>query len=193
MGLKRDAIDGLKGLPGYMASNKVQTVFFSLLLTFALAVMLAPLALPQSSLDLGNEGVVGGSEHAEAISGIGNPAVRLLYQAGDVNCHQLDERSFFLNGNQMPFCARCAAIFLGIPIGMVVFFVLRRQFNPLMLLLAFVPLGIDGLAQALTSYESNNPLRVITGGIAGLAAGYALAYIVKELGTIIGPRPRRRT
>ena len=118
-----------------------------------------------------------------------NPAVRFLYQAGDLNCHQIDDRSLFLNGNQMPFCSRCAAIFLGMPLGMLAFFVVRRSLNPLWLLLSFVPIGIDGLTQALTTYESSNAMRIITGGIAGLAAGYALAYLIAEIGTIKAARP----
>ncbi|MFH0816085.1 MAG: DUF2085 domain-containing protein [Methanobacteriota archaeon] len=192
MGLKRDAIDGIAGLPRYMASNKAQTVFFALLLAWALAAIIAPLALPHATVDFGADGVVGGSEHAGAIGEMENPAVRLLYQAGDLNCHQIDERSYFLNGNQMPFCARCTAIFIGMPLGMAAFFVLRREFNPLLLLLAFVPIGVDGLTQAFTSYESTNLMRVITGSIAGIAAGYALAYMVREMGAIVRARPRRQ-
>ncbi len=46
---------------------------------------------------------------------------------------------------------------------------------PLMLFimaLGLVPMGIDGFAQLLLdSYESNNPLRLITGAGAGLVGG----------------------
>ena len=37
----------------------------------------------------------------------------IIYQSGDALCHQKSERSFFLNENQMPFCARCTAILVG--------------------------------------------------------------------------------
>jgi uncharacterized membrane protein len=183
----------LRALPGYMAVNKVQAAFFIAVAAFALATVLAPLAIPHGTVDLGCCGVVGGDENAGEIAEIENPAVRLLYQAGDVNCHQMDNRSFFLNGNQMPFCARCTAIFVGMPLGMLAFYILRRPLNPLVLILSLVPLGIDGLVQALTSYESSNLVRVLTGSIAGVATGYALAFLIAEVRAIVSSRPRRQS
>ena len=41
----------------------------------------------------------------------------ILYTSGDKFCHQLSDRSIFINGNQMPFCTRCTAIWLGVTIG----------------------------------------------------------------------------
>jgi len=181
---------GVKGAPRYMAEHKVQTIFFALLIGFALLTILAPLGIDGHSFDLGNTGVVGNNEHAAQIDTIGNPLIKFVYQLGDVNCHQRDSRSLFVGGNQMPFCARCTAIFAGLPLGMLVFFVFRREINPFFLILAFVPLGVDGVLQAVTSYESNNLLRVSTGILAGLAAGYAVAYIIKEFGTIISSRKK---
>jgi uncharacterized membrane protein len=190
MGLASDLAAGVKSLPRFLWEHKVQTVIFALLLAFALALVLAPLALPAHTVDFGPDGVVGDDEHAAEISEMENPVVRLMYQAGDANCHQIDERSFYLNGNQMPFCSRCTAIFLGLPLGMLAFYIVRRAINPMWLLLSFVPIGIDGLTQAVTSYESNNILRVITGGVAGLAAGYALGFLISEISAIATARSR---
>jgi len=35
-----------------------------------------------------------------------------------------------------------------------------------------VPMAVDGFTQMLTEYESNNPLRVITGLTAGIVLGW---------------------
>jgi uncharacterized membrane protein len=39
--------------------------------------------------------------------------IALAYAAGSVICHQLPERSFFLDGRQLPVCARCTGLYLG--------------------------------------------------------------------------------
>ena len=35
-----------------------------------------------------------------------------VYATGSVICHQLPERSFFLDGRQLPVCARCTGLYL---------------------------------------------------------------------------------
>ena len=42
----------------------------------------------------------------------------------------------------------------------------------LFFLLAIAPLSLDGLVQYLTAYESTNPIRIITGAIAGIAVPF---------------------
>jgi uncharacterized membrane protein len=189
--LKEDFTKGLRGLPRYMLEHKFQTLFFALLLALALALVFAPLGVPGHDFDLGDFGVVGGNEHARQFTSMDNPVARFFYQAGDLGCHQRDTRSFFLGGNQMPFCARCTAIFVGMPLGMLVFFVVRREINPIALLLGFAPLALDGGLQLIGVYESTNLFRLVTGTTAGLTAGYAFAYIIGEFGFIIASRKRR--
>jgi len=40
-----------------------------------------------------------------------------VYAAGSVICHQLPERSFFLDGRQLPVCARCTGLYLSAGAG----------------------------------------------------------------------------
>ena len=56
-----------------------------------------------------------------------NPIWALAYGFGDLNCHQKHERSWEINGNQMPVCARDIGIFLGFSLGCLFF--LLRGFN----------------------------------------------------------------
>ena len=49
----------------------------------------------------------------------------------------------------------------------------------LMVLLALVPIGLDGTIQLLTDYESTNSRRLVTGLIAGGVTGWALMIILE--------------
>ena len=40
-----------------------------------------------------------------------------IYAFGDLNCHQKHERSWSINGNQMPVCVRDVGIFAGLALG----------------------------------------------------------------------------
>jgi uncharacterized membrane protein len=99
-------------------------------------------------------------------------------------CHQLPERSFFLDGRQLPLCARCTGTFLGAIVGLVAMVLLgRRRASrlppvPVLIILVFF-IGFwafDGLNSYMTFfpgapnlYEPQNWLRLTTGMLNGLA------------------------
>ena len=163
-------------------------VLIALIVTmfWLLSNFIAPFLASPGTIDLGEDGVTGRlstlENNGEEIAQIDNDYARAVYNAGDANCHQHASRSFFLNDNQMPFCARCTAIFLGVVIGVAILMFLVIELNIWMLLLGLVPMGLDGGIQLLTDYESNNLFRFITGTIAGITAGLALGYIISEIG-----------
>lgn len=139
-------------------------------------VITAPYLVPPGTLrDL--SGRVGTMENTAAFSELG-PLPRAVYTIGDIECHQLAARSYFLNGNQMPFCARDLGLFVGLTAGFVLASIFRFRGNPVLLLLGLVPLAVDGGAQLVTSYESTNPLRLATGIIAGAALALLIAVYV---------------
>jgi uncharacterized membrane protein len=99
-------------------------------------------------------------------------------------CHRIPERSFVLDGRQLPLCARCTGTFLGAMLGLAAMLVLgrRRASNlppvPVLgLLLVFVGLwAFDGLNSYLglfpgapQLYQPQNWLRLTTGLLEGLA------------------------
>ncbi|TFG67847.1 MAG: DUF2085 domain-containing protein, partial [Methanomassiliicoccus sp.] len=96
-------------------------------------------------------------------------------------CHQLADRSYFINGNQMPFCARDLGLFIGLAIGSGIVTFYRYKIHPILVLIGLVPLALDGGVQLLTDYESNNTLRMITGFIAGLVLALLLAHFMFAL------------
>ena len=100
------------------------------------------------------------------------------------HCHQLADRSFFLDGRQFHVCARCTGIIIGI------------LFSPFLILLGFkislIIAGVgtfliivDGGTQLIHIRESTNSIRFITGILFGLPflsiAYFILIYLVQAL------------
>jgi uncharacterized membrane protein len=139
-------------------------------------VVLSPFMVRANTL-LDLSGVVGGHENEYQFVNL-NPLPHAIYWLGDAECHQLANRSYFLNGNQMPFCARDVGIFLGLVIGFLAATFVRWKIPPLLVLIGLVPIAIDGGLQQVTSYESTNPLRIATGLVAGLVLALLLAHFL---------------
>ena len=95
-------------------------------------------------------------------------------------CHQLSDRSFHICGFQLPLCARCTGIFLGLV-------VLGPILCALLPLNMYVSLGlffimiIDGFTQLKNWRESNNFLRLIT----GIGFGYAIVSFIFHIVSMI--------
>jgi len=145
----------------------------------------APLFLPSGTVnDL--SGVVGVSDNEKTIGKMPFPW-NAVYSCGDRLCHQKADRSFFINGNQMPFCSRCTAIWLGLAIGLGFILFYQIQLNEKFLfaiILSIVPLGIDGVGQLLGFWDSTNIVRLITGLMAGIVCGISIGLIIDEIKTI---------
>jgi uncharacterized membrane protein len=45
--------------------------------------------------------------------------VSFAYAVGSVICHQLPERSFFIDGRQLPVCARCTGLYVSGAVGLL--------------------------------------------------------------------------
>ena len=125
-------------------------------------------------------GVVGKYDNKEVIEEM-NFLAKFIYYVGDLNCHQLSQRSYSYNDNQMSFCARDTGIFLGLVLGFM-YASRKKIILTLPLVIAtLLPIGLDGTIQLLTDYESTNPKRLITGLIAGVVTGIAIKIIADSL------------
>jgi uncharacterized membrane protein len=80
-----------------------------------------------------------------------------------MHCHQLQERSFSLKNRQVPLCARC----LGLLVGVLLFPCYVRDLRIAFALITAMIL--DGVTQAMNLRLSNNWLRFFTG--VGFAIG----------------------
>ena len=160
-------------------------VFFLLFLIWIFLQFLAPFALPSDSVsDL--SGIVGFSDNENVIQNMSFPW-DAVYSSGDRLCHQRADRSLFLNGNEMPYCSRCTAIWLGLAIGLGFMVLYTLELNEKFLIaiaLGLIPIGIDGIGQLLGFWESTNVVRILTGLPAGIICGVAIGIILEELRTI---------
>jgi len=93
-----------------------------------------------------------------------------LYLAFSFVCHQQPERSLWLAGLPLAVCARCAGIYLGGLVGLLLKLPSRR--TPL--LVAFALMTLDWASEAVGLRGASLPVRLLTGGLAGLAAAPAV-------------------
>jgi uncharacterized membrane protein len=148
---------------------------FAITLAWVLIQFLAPLSLPAGSVkDL--SGVVGRVDNANQTAKM-NPFARWVYEGGDVNCHQKASRSLFINGNEMPYCSRDLGIFIGMMLGCALGLYIVLDLKVWYIIGGLVPMGIDGVGQLVGLWESTNPVRLLTGALAGFITGIALAFI----------------
>ncbi len=98
-------------------------------------------------------------------------------------CHRIPARSFFAYGRQLPLCARCTGMYVGVLSGLAMFIMRGRarasRLPPTPILAALVLLGATYAADGLNSYLSlfdfytplyppHNTLRLLTGTLFGL-------------------------
>ena len=86
------------------------------------------------------------------------------YIAVFFSCHQDKNKSIQCIYNSLNICARCTGIFLGIFIS-IIFILLKTPWYIYFIL--GIPLIIDGTTQYISSWKSNNFLRVFTGILFG--------------------------
>jgi uncharacterized membrane protein len=130
-------------------------------------------------------------------------AAGVLYFIFRPTCHQLPERSLFVFGCVMPVCARCFAIYVGFLASTLIYPLFypvdnMRMQDKRLLIAALIPIAVDGGLQLVSSYESTNLLRLITGFICGGAVAFYLlpAYneiirlFIQQTDNIIPPKKR---
>lgn len=125
----------------------------------------------------------------------------VVYAIGSLICHQLPERSFHLAGSQLPVCARCLGIYVGLSSG-AAFTWMRasderstsayarsvRRFAAL----AAAPTAVTVALESIGAWQPAN----LTRAVAGLPLGFFIGLVVANaLATLHydGCAPRRPT
>ncbi len=185
---------GLEPRPRLLKANLVA---FAILLLWAGLMWVTPYMNEPGTL-MGLDGYVGVKDSPVDFSDL-DPVSSFMYEAGDSQCHQRQNRTIILNGNEMPFCARDVAIYTFMALGVLLtvfptmpFYDRLNDLKWYWLVLALVPIGIDGTGQLLGYWESTNPMRVLTGGLCGLVVGIALGFMLREMGGMVGEWQRER-
>lgn len=203
--------------------SKVLFVLFLISLFWSASLFIAPLSVPHGSVQ-GLDGYANNMDYMDLW--VDMPAYpKYIYSTGDAQCHQKWYRSLSLNGNQMPVDSRSAAIYISFTVGLFTAMLATPSFDAsesfisifpgrikkyvrdrnwddrfvwLMLILFIAPTGIDGVVQLVTSYESTNFIRVITGSMAGWVLGVLFGAMMTSIGELGGrningrPKTRRR-
>jgi len=95
--------------------HRVSIIVLALDLLLVLSLFIAPLTLDKGTV-ISLDGRANALDYTDKWAEL-NPFASIVYLFGDYNCHQKEERSLILNGNQLPVCARDVAIFTGILLG----------------------------------------------------------------------------
>lgn len=95
-------------------------------------------------------------------------------------CHQLPDRSFYINGGPMAVNSRCFGVFLGLFVSWMLIPVFRKfplkQSNAIIILLFAVMLQIiDYTGNLFEVWENTNNSRAVLGGILGLVSFLVIA------------------
>ncbi len=125
---------------------------------------------------------------------------RAVYTFGDFQCHQLWFRSLWINGNQLPMCARMTSMYIFANFGLAAAAFAQpstsasrvminamparvrgwlERFSPergaaLIVVIGLLPVAVDGFYQLFsqyTHYESTNITRILTGVPGGFVGG----------------------
>jgi uncharacterized membrane protein len=186
--------------------SRVLWVIFLISLVWTISIFIAPFMIPPGTVtDL--EGGANRIDFHELWETL--PAYpRIVYTLGDAECHQISDRTYNLNGNQMPVCSRDVSIFLFLTLGLLAGMLVKRNYSisaavlsifperfrnyinrtigalwfaVILVILCVAPVGLDGGIQLLTDYESTNLVRFLTGIPAGFIAGLLIAILIKSI------------
>lgn len=158
-------------------------LFFIFASIVVFLTILAPIYQPSNTIT-NLSGSVGISDNDDIISHIHFPW-DYIYAFGDIWCHQKSERSFFIKGNQMPVCARCTGIFLGVFFGLgISLFIMVRIDNNVhkkilkLFFVGYLLLAIDVTGQSVGLWHSINAVRILSGILAGSSFGFILGMAI---------------
>src|SRR5262245_3313975 len=104
-------------------------------------------------------------------------ASAVIYKGFSAVCHQAPERSFYFHGRPMGVCSRCAGIYAGFIIGLLLYPFLRDlredRFPPRWILIgAAIPTAIDFTGGILGLFANTFLSRTLTGMLFGAVAAF---------------------
>ena len=105
---------------------------------------------------------------------------RGIYGAFATLCHQLPERSYFIDGHKFAVCSRCTGIYAGFAFTLLFYPLIRSLKNggvprPSWLLLAALPLAIDFAVNFVGFWQNTHTSRLLTGAFLG---GAVVFYVM---------------
>ena len=108
----------------------------------------------------------------------------VIYRAFAPLCHQLPERSYFIDGHKFAVCSRCTGIYAGFAFTLLLYPLLRSLRNistppRSVLILAALPLAVDFSLTFFGFWENTHTSRLLTGALLGsVAVFYVMPGII---------------
>jgi len=192
-----------------MNKNIPLLIIFILSLFWTLSIFIAPMTLEPNTVS-GLDGYANSVDFQYKWDKL--PAYqKVVYYFGDLNCHQKWYRSFTINDNQLPVDARMTSIFVFSNVGLITImftepsasqtelifnvfpnrlrhwvlkYMSSMTFVIIIIILALLPVALDGFFQLLTPYESTNLKRVLTGISTGWIGGVIIGAAVTAISEI---------
>ena len=104
-------------------------------------------------------------------------------------CHQQPNRSFYIDGGQMPVCARCTGLYLGAVIGVTWDGLRVRNWSQVarlasstlrwVVLAAAVPMGLSVVAEVVGGVPSGGALRAASAVPLGVAVTWVVSLVIR--------------
>ena len=119
---------------------------------------------------------------------------RGIYGAFATLCHQLPERSYFIDGHQLAVCSRCTGVYAGFAFTLLLYPLIRSLKNPVMprpswLLLAALPLAIDFGVNFFGFWHNTHTSRLLTGAFLGSSVVFYVMPGIIDLSLRYGRTP----
>ena len=105
--------------------------------------------------------------------------IKFMKYGRKLGCHQLAERSFFINNYQFPVCARCTGVLIGYIFSPIL--LLISNYRIYIALILCLIMFIDWCIQYLKIKESNNIRRLLTGIAGGVGIMNIFIYFIQVL------------
>ena len=111
---------------------------------------------------------------------------KAIYGGFAIFCHQLPERSYFIDAHQLAVCSRCTGIYGGFLLTLLLYPLIRSLRNPILpprswLLLAALPLAIDFSVNFFGFWYNTHTSRLLTGTVLGSAIVFYVMPAIIEL------------
>jgi uncharacterized membrane protein len=112
--------------------------------------------------------------------------VALIFAIGSVICHQRPDRSFFVDGHQLPVCARCTGLYVSGALGLLgwIAFKIARGWRPIaidprraarLIVIAALPTAVSLASAAIAMWDGSNVTRALLAVPLGASAGAIVA------------------
>jgi uncharacterized membrane protein len=107
-------------------------------------------------------------------------AAAFLYVLCSRICHQIAERSFHVDGAQLPVCARCTGIHIGLALGALYATFTTCPALRRVLVIGALPTLVTVLAEWAGLWQTSNAARAIAGAPLGIAVGLVVMLAARD-------------